>query len=233
MSEIRIRIQCVLDVNHAKILRLDAAKGAAYARDLAELVCGTSKMYIFPPGDKSPIFRCSICGGLLTASYEELGTPEAWEFDGYRLRATIASDLGLAAEWTAADAAHAGLDPMFWLEQGPSKQSYLLFDDEGPVFFFKGILAMVAHLGGTQILEVYIQFPPFATAAHEVHAYKTRIARALAGGTEWLAGRMRGVVDEFVFETSSPSLKHFCERRLDFEMRDGRLRKRIGVPVMG
>jgi hypothetical protein len=216
MNEIRIRIQCAEDQDHAKILKLRADIGAAYARDIGELVCGTSQMYIFPPGDRSPIFRCVICGGKLSYTLEQLAATETWEFDGYRLRATLASDLELAREWTEADRAHAGLDPAFWLEQGPTKQSYLLHDEDGPVFFFKGVLA-----GRT--LEVFIQFPAPAAAITEM-----LLSKALAAGTRWLAERMRGVVDEFTFETKSPSLKRFCERRLNFEERDGKMRKRIG-----
>ena len=219
MNEIRIRIQCAEDQNHAKILKLRGDIGAAYARDVGELVCGTSPMYIFPPGDKSPIFRCAICGGKLSYALEQLSSPERWEFDGYQLRATIASDLPLATEWTTADKYHEGLDPAFWLEQGPAKQSYLLYDESGPIFFFKGVLA-----GRT--LEVFIQFPAPSGAANEM-----LLSKALTAGTMWLAGRMRGVVDEFTFETKSPSLKRFCERRLHFEERDGKMRKRIEQPA--
>ena len=219
MNEIRIRIQCAEDQDHAKILKLRADIGAAYARDIGELVCGTSAMYIFPPGDKSPIFRCVICGGKLSYTLEQLSSAKTWEFDGYQLRATVASDLELATEWTTADKYHAGLDPAFWLEQGPTKQSYLLYDESGPVFFFKGVLTGRA-------LEVFIQFPAPGTAANEVV-----LSKALAAGTMWLANRMRGVVDEFTFETESPSLKRFCERRLHFEERDGKMRRRIDEPV--
>lgn len=223
MNEIRIRIQCTHFTDHAKILRLHAAKGAAYARDIAELACGTSEMYIYPPGDRSPIFRCAKCGATLTYTIEELSTPQTWSFDGYTLRTANANDLELAREWTEADKAHAGLDPVFWLEQGPSRQGYLLMDAEGPVFFFKGMLKPEGEM------EIFIQFPPVdPDMAFDVrYRQRARLGNALVSGTRWLEERVMGVVKELAFESASESLMRFCEVRLGFEEQDGKLRKKI------
>lgn len=241
MNEIRIRIECTVDKDHAKILRLDAARGAIYAKELAELVCGTSPIYIHKPATlreptgRNPIAvfgECAVCRAKLGYTIETLVDSGArvedpiWEFDEYVLRAASEADLPLAASWTHADEAHRELDPAFWLEQTPAKQSYLLFDNDGPVFFFKGVLT-------GRVLEVFVQFPPHAVGDDLALRFeqKFRVAKALARGTEWLETRMRGVVEEFVFETLSPSLKHFCEHRLGFEEHDGRLRKALTAEI--
>jgi hypothetical protein len=72
MDEIRIRIQCVTDENHAKILRFHPGLGLMLASNLAEVLEGTSEFYIHPPGDGSPIGRCAICGGRLTTEISEV-----------------------------------------------------------------------------------------------------------------------------------------------------------------
>lgn len=40
---------------------------AIYLQRLAGFVDGTSKFYVVPPGDKSTIGKCLICGGQLKA----------------------------------------------------------------------------------------------------------------------------------------------------------------------
>ena len=64
MSEIRLKIQCIEDIDHAKILKIEGQ-----TRDQVEvlggLLCGTSPFYIHLPGPGSPIGKCALCGGKL------------------------------------------------------------------------------------------------------------------------------------------------------------------------
>lgn len=70
-AEIRIKVQCENDPNHAKILRLHGEAGLDYAHRLGRLLDGTSALYIYPPGPDSPIGRCAICRGTLSYEVEE------------------------------------------------------------------------------------------------------------------------------------------------------------------
>jgi hypothetical protein len=70
MSEIRLKIQCVKNVDHAKILKIHDA-GREYVETLGGLMCGNSPFYVFPPGPGSPIGRCGLCGGQLEYTVEE------------------------------------------------------------------------------------------------------------------------------------------------------------------
>lgn len=77
----RIIVRCEKDpYKHAKILefqffQVDGARadvGREYCETLAGLLDGTSKHYIFPPNEGSPIGRCDICRGKLTAVVTEV-----------------------------------------------------------------------------------------------------------------------------------------------------------------
>ena len=70
MSEIRLKIQCVKDRDHAKILRI-TGQTREQVDILGGLMCGNSPFYIFPPGPGSPIGKCGLCGGQLEYSIEE------------------------------------------------------------------------------------------------------------------------------------------------------------------
>lgn len=81
MTEIRLKIQCAQDENHAKILRADALKleltfqgqsARRMMRFAGEMICGTSGFYIHKPGALSPVGRCARCGGELSYTVEEL-----------------------------------------------------------------------------------------------------------------------------------------------------------------
>jgi hypothetical protein len=62
MKEIRITIRCQSEPQkHAKIIRVKARLGVTKARELADLLDGTSFAYIHPPGENSPIGRCCQC----------------------------------------------------------------------------------------------------------------------------------------------------------------------------
>ena len=69
-SEIRLKIQCVKDADHAKILRVRGLTVDA-VDTLGGLMCGTSPFYIHPPGALSPIGKCGLCGGQLEYTVEE------------------------------------------------------------------------------------------------------------------------------------------------------------------
>lgn len=77
MTEIRITVRCKNDQDHAKILKIDARLGIEYAEALCGLIDGSSRHYIHPPGDLSPIGKCGICHGKLAATVEEVETNDA------------------------------------------------------------------------------------------------------------------------------------------------------------
>ena len=227
--ETRIRVQCAKEKDHAKILRL-GTKGAEYAQELGELICGTSRHYINAPKKvsvptgNSPIGCCAACGGELSFTIETLDRkpdyelPE-FEFAGMSVRRTGMDDLEMAREWTEADEDHRGrVDPAFWCEQAERRQSYLLSDGDGPLYFFTGVMV-------TDTLEINVQFAPYEAlkTLENRHALRGRIMRGLVEGMHWLEERMRGVVDEMHFESRSPDLIRFAVRKLGFEQREGLL----------
>ncbi len=70
MKIIEIIIRCTKEpMTHAKKLHLNFFKGEEYARDLGELLTGTSSMYIYKPGALSPIGKCATCGAPLEYEY--------------------------------------------------------------------------------------------------------------------------------------------------------------------
>lgn len=77
MTEIRIIVRCKENSDHAKILRIGNELVREYAENLAGLLDGSSRFYIHPPGDLSPIGKCGICHGQLTATVEEVETKDA------------------------------------------------------------------------------------------------------------------------------------------------------------
>ena len=78
MKEFRITIRCAaFPKTHAKILRLSFDLGRQYADTLAGLLDGSSPFYIYPPGPNSPIGKCDVCQGSLTATVEECEITDA------------------------------------------------------------------------------------------------------------------------------------------------------------
>lgn len=70
MFEITIRCEKEPE-SHAKKLRLFGCD-REYVEQLARLLDGTSTFYIYKPGPQSPIGKCGICGGTITARVEEV-----------------------------------------------------------------------------------------------------------------------------------------------------------------
>jgi len=82
-KELRIAVRCVREPEkHAKVLRL-LGMGREYAETLAELLDGTSSLYILKPGPGSPIGKCGMCGAAIeTTVYEKEGNDlERWAPD--------------------------------------------------------------------------------------------------------------------------------------------------------
>ena len=79
MKIIQIILRCKKDRDHAKIFRLDANVGMGLAETLAALLDGSSHLYIYPPGDQSPIGLCAVCGGGLTSEISERVTKDDQE----------------------------------------------------------------------------------------------------------------------------------------------------------
>jgi hypothetical protein len=78
VKEFRITIRCeTFPGVHAKILHLPYSLGRGHAESLGELLDGTSPHYIHPPGPGSPIGKCAICQGKLTATVEEIEATDA------------------------------------------------------------------------------------------------------------------------------------------------------------
>jgi hypothetical protein len=98
IKDIRLRIQCANNLDHAKIIRIDSFLRSApdqsewvpcessdadrvlkvyFARRIGEVICGQSELYIYKPGDRSPIGRCVLCNGILSFEIQE------WDGGGY------------------------------------------------------------------------------------------------------------------------------------------------------
>lgn len=93
VQDVRLRVQCEANIDHAKIIPLqnffrsptdvsrwqpidnthaDMVLKRHFAQKLGEIICGTSPMYIYRPGDRSPIGRCAICGAKLSFEIQDL-----------------------------------------------------------------------------------------------------------------------------------------------------------------
>ena len=154
----------------------------------------------------------------------------------------MSSDLPLAEKWTAADLAHAGMDPRFWTQQGLGMDSYLLEDATGPIFFFRAhvkesrVRVTVGEKeikAAKRIAEIHIQFGPVETQPARIRVYK-----ALMEGMTWLLKMFEQAgVEEIYFDSSNDDLIHFCRKRLGFTLLsenastgDCRLRRHISRP---
>ena len=51
---------------------MERRKNKIAAKTLAELLDGSSSLYIHKPGELSPIGKCATCGAPLTAEVEEI-----------------------------------------------------------------------------------------------------------------------------------------------------------------
>lgn len=77
MKIIWLTIKCKADPDHRKLLkfRLDpdtTMESAMHNVEItAQIITGTSPLYIHKPGPKSPIGKCATCGGGLEYTIEE------------------------------------------------------------------------------------------------------------------------------------------------------------------
>jgi hypothetical protein len=139
---------------------------------------------------------------------------ETFSFSGFTLRPAIPKDRTLAAAWTLADPFHkARVNPNFWLEQAFGKDSYLLSDARGPVFFFK-----LERLSEEKV-ECHIQFMPA-----NLPDARERTRAGLIQGFEWIE-RVLGMnsVRSLVFNGDNPELIRFAKKRLGFTGETSRL----------
>jgi hypothetical protein len=146
--------------------------------------------------------------------------PTSFTFGGFTLRPAGVEDLELAAAWSEADPAHRGTPAAFWIAQSMDIKSFLLLDEDGPVFFFR----MKAVFGTEGHVQVYIQFPPDSTREME-----ERVQRGLLEGFAWLESQLLRVPFYAVyFDTKNPKLAYFCRRQLGF-MNTGRKNQQGGM----
>lgn len=145
----------------------------------------------------------------------------AHQFSRYLLLPADWRYLELARAWTAADPDHAGrVQGEFWIEQGEGFESWVLTDEEGPVFFFKAIIR-------DGYVEVHIQFPPYPQEApieRQAH-HRRRLSLALIEGMRWYEQRVR--IRELRFDSRNEQLIRFAEKHLGFKNDGGQLSKRL------
>jgi hypothetical protein len=178
---------------------------------------------------------------------------ETFGFGEYLLRpagtnGNAEADLELARAWVAADPEHAGkVLPEFWLEQTLGRDSYLLRDGVGPIYFFKmHLLGMVIcdfksgaedvfpanRMGFDQAVRIFLQFPPLIFGMTGADTFyigrRIRIANALTEGMTWLERMLKqGPVKEYYFDSQNESLIRFSQKRLGFTRDGSILRKRL------
>jgi hypothetical protein len=148
---------------------------------------------------------------------------ETFTFNGYTLRPARESDRDLANEWTFADPEHRSTCyPGFWLEQKPTRDSYLLLDAVGPVFFFK--LHRKWH--GSDEVEFHIQFMPPSQAEED----RSRTRGGMTIGMQWLERVLvLSGIREVTFVSNNLELVSFCKKRLGFVQANGHLAKTLSV----
>jgi|SRR5215469_1922077 len=153
-----------------------------------------------------------------------MSASHTYRFFQFTLRpaGSIATDLLLAQQWTAADPWHCStVDPTFWLVQQLRCDSYLLLDQEGPLFFWRGVFK-------DRSIEMHIQFPPTPGERMERQRLRRRVRAGLLVGLTWLEGMLRKIgIEEIYFESVSPKLIDFCTHHLKFAQEGQRISKRI------
>jgi hypothetical protein len=165
----------------------------------------------------------------------------SFSFQGITMTPALptATNLRLAAEWTAADPDHRETThPYFWLEQRYGTDSYLFEDEKGAILFFK-----MVHLLGTgpeaRVVEMHIQFAPAGEDVAQESERRRRTAHCMCQGFHLLEAVLaaRGI-DRVCFTSKNPALIRFCRKRLGFETVPERsngvtyLEKRIGLGVV-
>jgi hypothetical protein len=153
-----------------------------------------------------------------------MSATRTFEFGDYRLQPATHKDLWLAELWTQLDTHHAGsVAPEFWLEQTPAVDSYLLFDGEGPLFFFR------VQAATREAAELHLQFMPSEQPRHVL-----RIGKGMIVGLSWLEMMLeKAGIEQIYFDSGSDPLIQFSIKHLEFELdrrnagSDARLRKRL------
>lgn len=153
----------------------------------------------------------------------------SFTFSGYTLRPANEADLPLARMWTLADVYHREITPpSFWVEQRPGRDSFLLIDASGPIFFFKIHATRWAGLTDAMAMkpsevELHIQFMP-DTDAHD----RRRLREGLLQGMAWLERILRlSGVHRICFDSRNPELIRFCRKRLGFDISGERLSRAL------
>jgi hypothetical protein len=150
-----------------------------------------------------------------------MSASRTFHFDRYMLRPVDETDRTFAINWTLADPDHKDLTaPDFWLEQTATRDSYVLLDGQGRVFFLK------LHQMDANSVDIHIQFAPEYTRDQAL-----RVGRALMVGLDWLEGKLRDHgVSHLAFDSHSQGLVSFAVKKLNFsKTKDFRLEKEIGV----
>lgn len=145
-------------------------------------------------------------------------TEQDFKFGPYHLRPTVDADMVSAVRWTVADPHHAHRTrPEFWLEQTISRDSYMLEDPEGPLFFFK------IHRLSLKAVELHIQFSPETSQKQKI-----RVQQGLMDGFAWLEKMFNTAgIKDVSFDSSSPPLIAFAVKRLGFTLDGTRLHKEL------
>lgn len=141
-----------------------------------------------------------------------------FQFGKYTLRPPGEGDIKLAVEWTEKDPFHRLTTlPKFWMEQTKFIDSYLLLDNEGPVFFIRIDQSLDAAC-------LHIQFMPMMT-----HKESQRTMLALMRGLEWLERILVGnAIKTLFFDSENSNLIRFSVTRLGFtQTSETRLEKRL------
>jgi hypothetical protein len=152
-----------------------------------------------------------------------MGATVTFRFLEYTLRPAEAFDRTMAEQWTKADPYHPDVNPEFWIEQAPDRDSYLLLDEQGALFFWKGILI------GNGRMEMHIQFCPMPGDRPSRMRLRKRIRAGLRCGLTWLMQMLHkaGEVKEVYFDSSSDALTTFAVKHLGFVKDGARMRKRL------
>jgi len=148
-----------------------------------------------------------------------MSATRTYHFDHYLLRPVNETDATFAINWTLEDPHHRDLTmPDFWLEQTGTRDSYILLDNEGRVFFLK------LHKLGEDAVDIHIQFSP-DDSRHQT----MRVSKALMVGLEWLEEKLRAHgIRHLSFDSASDRLIYFAIKKLKFHStEDYRLEKEI------
>jgi hypothetical protein len=68
-------MQSFIDLGPELGMEKDRELKLYFARRIGEILCGNSTMYVYQPGDRSPMGRCVLCGGALSFEIQEQTAP--------------------------------------------------------------------------------------------------------------------------------------------------------------